>query len=200
MAQDTPSWAWLGTGRWPGFSTNEWGRPNSQNYVNQAGNGLSVNPENYTDIIWRDGGKNPDGIINDNDSDDSSTAGNDRVVINGNAKTVHEVGAYSNSTLVINGQTHQMDVIVWLFTDGTYMVRIEDAEIPAYTHYSTVSQITLGTWDREEYTGSYIAPRTDPFLCFTPGTLIDTPDGPRLVEDLRPGDLVLTADHGAQPL
>jgi Hint domain len=36
--------------------------------------------------------------------------------------------------------------------------------------------------------------------CFTPGTLIATPSGPRLVEDLRPGDLVLTLDKGAQPV
>ncbi len=34
--------------------------------------------------------------------------------------------------------------------------------------------------------------------CYAPGTLIDTPDGPRAVEALRPGDLVLTLDHGAQ--
>lgn len=32
------------------------------------------------------------------------------------------------------------------------------------------------------------------------GTLIDTPEGPRAVEDLRAGDLVLTLDNGAQPL
>lgn len=36
--------------------------------------------------------------------------------------------------------------------------------------------------------------------CFTPGTLIATPQGPRAVEDLRPGDLVLTRDSGLQPL
>lgn len=36
--------------------------------------------------------------------------------------------------------------------------------------------------------------------CFTPGTLIDTPSGPRLVEELKPGDLVQTVDHGAQPV
>lgn len=36
--------------------------------------------------------------------------------------------------------------------------------------------------------------------CFVAGTPIDTPDGPRAVEDLQPGDLVLTRDHGAQPL
>lgn len=36
--------------------------------------------------------------------------------------------------------------------------------------------------------------------CFTPGTLIDTPTGPRPVETLRPGDLVRTLDRGARPL
>jgi len=34
--------------------------------------------------------------------------------------------------------------------------------------------------------------------CFTTGTLIDTPHGARPVESLRPGDAVLTADHGVQ--
>ncbi len=46
-------------------------------------------------------------------------------------------------------------------------------------------------------------PAVDPALiaaCFTPGTRIDTPQGPRLVETLRQGDLVSTRDHGAQPL
>jgi hypothetical protein len=36
--------------------------------------------------------------------------------------------------------------------------------------------------------------------CFTPGARISVPGGARLVESLRPGDLVLTADHGAQPI
>lgn len=36
--------------------------------------------------------------------------------------------------------------------------------------------------------------------CFTPGTLIDTPLGPRPVEDLRVGDLVTTLDDGDQIL
>ncbi|TAG25942.1 MAG: hypothetical protein EAZ40_05140 [Rhodobacterales bacterium] len=34
--------------------------------------------------------------------------------------------------------------------------------------------------------------------CFTAGTLVDTPTGPRRVEDIRPGDLVLTRDDGPQ--
>ncbi|GIX13111.1 MAG: hypothetical protein KatS3mg118_1070 [Paracoccaceae bacterium] len=37
-------------------------------------------------------------------------------------------------------------------------------------------------------------------ICFTPGTLIATPAGLRPVEALRPGDAVVTRDHGVQPL
>lgn len=44
-------------------------------------------------------------------------------------------------------------------------------------------------------------PSTPPAVpCFTPGTLITTPEGPVPVERLRPGDLVETLDHGPQPL
>ncbi|MGV6846815.1 MAG: Hint domain-containing protein [Marinibacterium sp.] len=37
-------------------------------------------------------------------------------------------------------------------------------------------------------------------ICFTPGSRIDTPDGARPVEDLRPGDQVATRDNGAQEI
>jgi hypothetical protein len=37
-------------------------------------------------------------------------------------------------------------------------------------------------------------------ICFAEGTRIATPDGPRAIETLRPGDRVLTADHGPQPV
>jgi len=37
-------------------------------------------------------------------------------------------------------------------------------------------------------------------VCFVAGTRIDTPDGQRAVETLVAGDLVLTVDHGPQPL
>ncbi|MGC9370725.1 MAG: Hint domain-containing protein [Paracoccaceae bacterium] len=37
-------------------------------------------------------------------------------------------------------------------------------------------------------------------ICFAAGTRILTPHGPRRIEDLRPGDLVITADDGLQPV
>lgn len=38
------------------------------------------------------------------------------------------------------------------------------------------------------------------YVCYAPGTLIDTPDGPRAVETLQPGVLILTRDNGPQPV
>lgn len=37
-------------------------------------------------------------------------------------------------------------------------------------------------------------------VCFTRGTMIACPEGLRAVEDLKPGDLVITRDHGPQPI
>lgn len=37
-------------------------------------------------------------------------------------------------------------------------------------------------------------------VCFTPGTLLDTPEGLRPVEDIRPGDQLSTRDSGAQEI
>lgn len=37
-------------------------------------------------------------------------------------------------------------------------------------------------------------------ICFTPDTRIATPEGPRLIQMLRPGDRILTKDNGAQEI
>lgn len=37
-------------------------------------------------------------------------------------------------------------------------------------------------------------------ICFTPDTRIATPDGPRAIQMLRPGDLILTKDNGPQEI
>lgn len=48
--------------------------------------------------------------------------------------------------------------------------------------------------------GNFNARQADTIPCYAPGTLIDTPEGPRAVETLRPGDLVMTLDHGPMPI
>jgi len=46
---------------------------------------------------------------------------------------------------------------------------------------------------------SFTAENTN-VVCYSCGTWIDTPDGPRAVETLHPSDLVNTVDHGPQPI
>ncbi|MEL6620147.1 MAG: Hint domain-containing protein [Pseudomonadota bacterium] len=44
------------------------------------------------------------------------------------------------------------------------------------------------------------SPNRNSVPCFAPGTVIDTPDGPRPVETLKVGDLVTTRDRGPQSI
>lgn len=43
-------------------------------------------------------------------------------------------------------------------------------------------------------------PQPEDFPCFARGTLIETAEGPRAIEDLAEGDLIVTRDNGLQPL
>ncbi len=43
-----------------------------------------------------------------------------------------------------------------------------------------------------------MGPNTGGVICFTPGTRIKTPDGSKLIEDLREGDKIQTKDNGAE--
>lgn len=65
-------------------------------------------------------------------------------------------------------------------TDGTVL---SDATFVSSTYVTQSTQIDVGSFGPP---------------CFTAGTLIDTPDGKRPVEEIRPGDMVQTLDHGPQ--
>lgn len=43
-------------------------------------------------------------------------------------------------------------------------------------------------------------PNAGTIPCFAPGTMIETPNGPRSVESLKPGNQVLTLDHGPRAI
>lgn len=58
-----------------------------------------------------------------------------------------------------------------------------------------VVRLSLGTMARPRD-----AAAGEGVICFTPGTRISTPGGPRLVESLRAGDRVLTRDNGPQEI
>lgn len=111
---------------------------------------------------------------------DSTTAGTLTVThINGIA-----VGPGGSVTLT-SGQT------VTLNADGTLTVLSDGDVETAYFTY------TINNGVGQDDTGIV---QVNQLPCFVAGTLIDTPKGPVPVQDLRPGDLVLTLDNGAQPL
>lgn len=189
--QTTDSWGWYPGTQWPGFSIR------NQDNIGFNGNGIEIDPGSLTLIRFNDA--NGDGIISDDDLGDGSRANGDSITVGGMDRTVHEVGRFVGSTFVHNGVTYTVPMVVWVFTDGTYLVRINDSNIPA-SHWKKTEALRLGQWDGTEHGGTFVARRSAGFFCFAAGTLIATPGGDRPVEGLLPGDSVTTLDHGPQPL
>ncbi len=76
--------------------------------------------------------------------------------------------------------------------DGYYLV-FPDGVPPAGVTYTIGNIVENDSMTPHAGLGAQI-------VCFAEGTRIETPDGPRRVETLTEGDLVVTRDHGAQPL
>ena len=76
---------------------------------------------------------------------------------------------------------------------GNYTLS-EKPLIPGRT-YDTLSRTNIADAESGDAVFTYAD-----YICYASGTLIDTQDGPRAVETLRPGDLVMTVDHGPQPV
>lgn len=111
---------------------------------------------------------------------DSTTGGTLTITeINGIAVSV------GDSVTLTTGQT------VTLNADGTLTVDADGDVETAYFNYTVENG--LGNED----TGIV---QFNQMPCFLAGTLIDTVDGPKPVENLSPGDCVLTRDDGPQPI
>ncbi|MFC3570670.1 Hint domain-containing protein [Paracoccus simplex] len=77
------------------------------------------------------------------------------------------------------------------------------AEIDGVTS-KAIQSITLTSYERSDFnsidTSRYGLEDAPAFVCFRHGTLILTERGEVPVEDLRVGDMIVTRDHGTQPL
>ena len=105
---------------------------------------------------------------------------------------VQVTSVWQNDTLTINvpgvGNVTYTGVTFYLAsgpavftpTDGQVL---QDGTFVSSTFVTTSTQTPVGAFGP---------------TCFTPGTYIETPDGPRLIEDLCVGDLVTTMDDGPQ--
>lgn len=98
-----------------------------------------------------------------------------------------------------------------LTAGGTFTTNITTPGLTMAIGDTTLQNFTFGARENTEeefmkffngqidYVAIYDA-EIPPVPCFTPGTLIATPEGERPVEDLEVGDRVITRDNGIQPI
>lgn len=144
---------------------------------------------------------NSDGLINDNEV--GNEYGNYLSYDAGSGST----SQYIDSTTVYNARIHlgdgsSVDIIVTAVQTLNGDVFITD-----YKNYGSFDNLNVHSFDLlsvygTHYTSFFSDSSVDgtQTVCFVAGTSIDTPAGPRSVEDLRPGDLVFTQDRGTQPV
>ena len=133
---------------------------------------------------------------------------NDQFRIDGGPLKTVDVTMVFNATITYtDGTTANISAVVFQDTNGnTYWApettrNADQAAIEA----KPIQSLTLNSpiYSNNSEGAAYLlqADRVDSQpICFTPGTLILCPEGERLVEDLRVGDLVMTMDHGLQPI
>ncbi|MDD9715663.1 Hint domain-containing protein [Dinoroseobacter sp. PD6] len=129
-----------------------------------------------------------------------------------------ESGPGGQSTnLLTEGSTPNSDSEAIALVDpasGEYIVfnmagRVRVDDLPGFPGTDEVGRVNAQSVQKDPGAGfsyQYDA-ATDSYIyaaafvpCFARGTRIDTPEGPVRVEELCPGDLVLTRDHGPRPV
>lgn len=135
--------------------------------------------------------------------DVDNNATNDQFQINGGAdQTMDGMGIYNATITYTDGTTDTVTATVLQDTTGNlYLVpRSTYSADQAALELKPIRSLTL---DSLPSANSFVfADRYDAnyAVCFTLGTAIQTPQGPRLIEELRPGDLVTTFDNGPCPI
>ncbi|MGR3376455.1 Hint domain-containing protein [Salipiger abyssi] len=163
------------------------------------------------DTIYGDDGHD---VLRDGDGDDLvySGAGDDRIEMGAGTDTVYghsgadvfvisadsgtnyieDYSAADGDILAINypGITTYDELAPYLSDDGNYgtLVSLPDGSV---TQVRWLNYASLSSSNFSFESGA---------VCLLRGTLIETEEGPRRVETLRPGDRLLTLDHGMQPL
>ncbi|WP_420857937.1 Hint domain-containing protein [Marivivens marinus] len=128
-------------------------------------------------------------LTDQDDDGDVGTAGND--TING----VDITGTYNGDTVTVelpSGAVVTISGVTFYLANGQRVFTPKDGTI-----LENGSVLLSTTWvsPNTQMPVSDLGP-----ACFTPGTLIDTPHGPKPIETLNEGDLVLTRDTGPQPI
>ncbi len=106
------------------------------------------------------------------------------------------LAAYNASNGALGDITHEINLLRADAADGTLDGVVNGIDISGSTGAIDLTLLNGGA----PVTGSALSFDNTNVICFGEGTLIKTAAGSRLVEDLRPGDFVVTADNGLQRL
>jgi hypothetical protein len=128
-------------------------------------------------------------LVDEDDNNEIEDFGGDTV----NGQLVTDSWPGDTVTISVPGQGNiEYEGITFYLADGTRVFTPTDGKV--LQNGTLVSTTFVNTQGPLNVPGELGPP------CFTPGTMVATPDGERAVDDLKTGDLVLTVDHGAQPL
>jgi hypothetical protein len=101
---------------------------------------------------------------------------------------INGVAVTAGQTVVLPSGEH-----ITLNADGTLSI-LTDGDAGTQSFNYTVKD-SVGNTDV-----GFVSVTTLPVPCFVAGTMIQTEAGERAIETLKPGDMVMTLDHGLQPL
>ena len=109
---------------------------------------------------------------------------------------------YNATVTYVDGTTDTTVVVIFQDTGGnTFLAPSLSNAGNDILNDGPLQSLTLNSVNGATYSGLADTRSTDVFIaCFVRGTLIETADGPRYVETLKQGDMVMTQDRGAQPL
>lgn len=167
-------------------------------------------------------------VLQNVNGDPFTSGGNINITTGTTASSVFSEGGTVSLSTVLAGDSLEIGGLVYTYDYlGTHLVR-GDADLPA-AYIRIVgplpagSTLTVGTTYAIDLSGEPGDPdypdlpngntkasvaeldSTTPvqfpgYVCFTRGTLIDTPNGPVAVESLKTGDKIITLDRGAQSI
>lgn len=118
------------------------------------------------------------------------------------SNTFDALAEYNATITYMDGSTASITAVVFQDSSGNMFLAPEataNADSAAMEAQG-IRSLTLDSLETADASGLFTDRVDTAFTCYAPGMLIDTPEGPRAVEDLQVGDLVETLDHGPQAI
>ena len=151
-----------------------------------------------------DGGANADTFIGGQGADSILAGAGDDLILAAEGDTIDAGDDSDKITLTDYNETGSSNIVIDGGEGGA-----TDWDILNFSGLKNADGVTITSTTADGTMSGYATlldgtvvnfSNIEQIICFTAGTLIATPCGPRMIETLEAGDLVLTRDHGPQPI